>query len=83
MPSGVSELTDISVENNGGGISDGNSPSHKSHNAFDNYPKMHHFVTEMYDRAHFCYKNVHSCARFCHKMVHCGIWDWYIVEFVQ
>ena len=33
---------------------------------------MHHFETECCTRAHFCY-----------KMVHCGIWDWYIVGFVQ
>ena len=47
-------------------------PSHKSHNASDKYPTMHHFVTEMCTFAHFCY-----------KMVHCGIWDWCIVRFVQ
>ena len=23
------------------------------------------------------------CAHFCYKMVHGGIWDWYIVGFVQ
>ena len=45
--------------------------SHKSHNASDKYPTMHHFVTEMWTRAHFCY-----------KMVHCGIWDGCIVGFV-
>ena len=37
-------------------------PSHKSHNASDKYPTMHHFVTEMCTHAHFCY-----------KMLHCGI----------
>ena len=46
-------------------------PSHKSHNASDKYPTMHHIVTEMCTRAHFCY-----------KMVHCGIWDCWIVGFV-
>ena len=24
-----------------------------------------------------------KCAHFCYKMVHCGIWDRYIVGFVQ
>ena len=33
---------------------------------------MHHFGTEMCTRAHFC-----------STMVHCGIWDWFIVGFVQ
>ena len=47
-------------------------PSHNSHKTLDNYPTMHHFVTEMCTRAHFCY-----------IMVHCGIWDWCIVGFVQ
>ena len=27
-------------------------PSHKSHNASDNYPTVHHFVTEMCTRVH-------------------------------
>ena len=36
------------------------------------HPAMHHFVTEMCTRAHFCY-----------KMVHCGLWNWYIMGFVQ
>ena len=34
-------------------------PSHKSHNALDKCPTMHHFVTEMCTHAHFCYKMVH------------------------
>ena len=39
-------------------------PSHISKNAFDKYPTMHHFVTEM-----------HTCAYFWYKMMYCGIWD--------
>ena len=34
--------------------------SHKSHNALDKYPTMHHFV-----RAHFCYKIVHCGKQNC------------------
>ena len=47
-------------------------PSHKSHNASDKCPTIHHFVTEMCIHIHFCY-----------KMVHHGIWEWCIVEFEQ
>ena len=47
-------------------------PSYKSHNAPVPYQTMHHFVTEMCIHAHFCY-----------KMVHHGIWDRYIVGFVE
>ena len=46
-------------------------PFHKSHDALQKYPKMHHFVTEISTRANFCY-----------KMMHCGIWDWCIVGFM-
>ena len=34
----------------------------------DNYPTMHHFVTEI-------------CTDCCYKMVHCGIWDWCVVVY--
>ena len=47
-------------------------PSHKSHDALDKYPMMHHFGTEMCRHAHFC----------C-KMVHCGIFVWCILGFVS
>ena len=47
-------------------------PSHKSHNASNKYPTMHHFLTEMCTHAHFCY-----------KMVHCWIWDRSIVGFMR
>ena len=45
---------------------------HKSNNASDKYPIMHHFVREMCTQ-----------ADFCHKTVHYGIQDWCIVGFVQ
>ena len=48
-------------------------PSHKSHNATERYPTMHHFVTEICTRAQFCH-NI---------MAHCGIWARFIVGFVR
>ena len=50
-----------------------NNPAHKSHNASDKYPVMHHC----------CNRHVHTCAHFCYKMVHCGICDQCIVGFVH
>ena len=34
-------------------------PSHKSHNAWDNYPIMHHFVTEMCTHVHISVTKLH------------------------
>ena len=60
----------------------------------DNFPTMHHFVTDMCTHAHFCYKSLHcgiweQCivglvqkSHFCYKMVHCGTCKRYIVGFV-
>ena len=45
--------------------------NHKSHNAPNKYPAIHHFVTEM------C-----MCAHFCYKVVHCGIRNLCIVGFM-
>ena len=46
-------------------------PSHKSHNASDKYPTMHHFVL---------LQNGALCDT---GLVHCEIWDWCNMGFVQ
>ena len=47
-------------------------PFHKSHNALDEYPTMHHFVTEMCMHMHI------SVTKWCIMgLVHCGICESY------
>ena len=50
--------------------------SHKSHNALDKYPTMHHFVTEMCTHVHISVINV-ALWDIC--LMYCGIWDSRIV----
>ena len=45
-------------------------PSHKSHNAPDRYPTMHHFVTELCTHV---YTSVLKCALWDEGLVYCGI----------
>ena len=63
-------------------------PSHKSHNALDKYPIMHHFVTEMCTHVHI------SVPKWCiveYGLVHCGIcatglldnYVWYNVVVIE
>ena len=54
--------------------------SHKSHNASDKYPTMHHFVTEMC--THVCTFLLQNDALWDMALVHCGIWNWCIVNMV-
>ena len=45
-------------------------PSHKSHNALDKYPRMHHFVTEMCTNVHI------SVTKWCIMKYQIGeLWD--------
>ena len=43
-------------------------PYHKSHNALDKYPKMHHFVTEMCTCVHISVQMVH-----CRMIIQCTV----------
>ena len=45
----------------------------KSNNAFDRYPTMHQFVTEMCTHAHHNFL-LRSGALWDMELVHCGIW---------
>ena len=57
---------------------DATDPSHKSHNASDKYPTMHHFVTEMCTHVHI------SVTKWCNVNIWTGafwdLWDWFIVD---
>ena len=53
-------------------------PSHKSHNAFDKYSTMHHFVTAMCTHVVL----LRNGALWEMGMVHYGTWDTCIVRFV-
>ena len=45
-------------------------PSHKSHNAFNKYPTMHHFVTEICTYVHISATKI---PLWDIRLVHCGI----------
>ena len=54
-------------------------PSHKSHNALDKYPTMHHFVTEICKHVHI------SVTKWCFvgylSAVHISGTKWYVVGY--
>ena len=48
-------------------------PSHKSHNASDKYPTLHHFATGMCTHVHVFLLSVENGALWDMGLVHCGI----------
>ena len=45
--------------------------------------QIQQFFRQMSHNAPFCNRNVHTYSHFCYKLEHCGIWDGWIVRFVQ
>ena len=41
------------------------------------------WIRQISHNAPFYKRNMHTCDHFCYKMVYCGIWDLYVVGFVQ
>ena len=63
-------------------------PSHKSHNALENYPTMHNFVTEMCTHVHisvtnWCIVGYGTGALWDTELVHCGICATGVLMYVE